>query len=303
MSKRSQNYDLSHLAPAIRPRALEPNVERISRIRSDWVVRHDSVKKVLNHARWLIEGPKCVRTEGLLVTGAVGAGKSTIGALIERHYRRPDSKNVPIVSISMTGARHMRTVYGRIIDALDGLVKANHTTPDREMTVQRLLTSVGARALIIDEVQDIVAESIADQKHALKAIKYITTKVQIPVIALGTEPAEKAFATDEHMASRIKRHVLPAWAEGDELTALLYGVSRIVPLRRPSAMHSEAFVRELLDLTGGSMKEMMSIIRIAAINAVLSGTEYIDVGDLRNALLIPDMDQMDEFLVEEDSTC
>lgn len=303
MTTNNTPFNLDHLAPAIQPRALEANVERIARIRSDWVVRHASVKRVLNHARWLIESPKCVRTEGLLVTGAVGAGKSTIGELIKRHYRQPGSPSVPIVSISMSGARHMRTVYGRVIDSLNGLVKASHHTPDREMTVLRLLRAVGARALIIDEVQDVVAESIADQKHALKAIKYITSEVQIPVIALGTEPAEKAFATDEHMAGRIDRYVLPAWTEGDELTALLYGVSRIIPLRRPSVMHSEAFIAELLGLTAGSMKQMMKIIRIAAVNAILSGAECIEVADLREAVFIPDMETLDDFLAEEDEPC
>lgn len=303
METNTRKFNLDHLAPAIQARALETNIERIERVRSDWVVRHASVKRVLNHARWLIESPKCVRTEGLLITGAVGSGKSTIGELIKRHYRQPDSPHVPIVSISMSGARHMRTVYGRVIDSLNGLVRANHHTPDREMSVLRLLRAVGARALIIDEVQDVVAESVADQKHALKAIKYITSEVQIPVIALGTEPAEKAFATDEHMAGRIDRYELPAWTEGEELTALLYGVSRIIPLRRPSPMHSEAFIRELLDITRGSMKKMMKVIRIAAVNAILSGTECIQVSDLRAAQFIPDMDALDDFLTEEDEPC
>ena len=100
-----------HLAPRAQQAAAQDASTRIQIIRGDWVIRHAAVIQGLNAARWLLEGPRRTRTTGLLVTGEVGAGKTTLAKLIKRLYPVPEKSNdEPVVMITLTGARHMRTI-------------------------------------------------------------------------------------------------------------------------------------------------------------------------------------------------
>lgn len=286
--------NFEHLAPRAGEAAAQNGATRIEIIRGDWVIRHAAVAQGLNVARWLLEGPRRTRTTGLLVTGPVGAGKTTLANLIKRSYpASADSDDEPIVMICMTGARHMRTVYGRILEALNGPVKATHHTADREMAALRLLRAVKCRGLIVDEVQDVLAGNVNEQRRTLDGLKYIMNEVQLPIIAMGTEGAAEAFRSDKHMDKRFDRLVLPTWRVGPELAALLTSVARILPLRRCSHLATRDIMELLVAETDGNLHDMMTLVRHAAVEAILSGSERITLGDLQAARAIPDMEAID----------
>lgn len=283
-----------HLSPQTQKAAsLQPSA-RIEIIRGDWVIRHAAVAHGLNAARWLLEGPRRTRTTGLLVTGEVGAGKTTLAKLIKRLYPvSPGSNDEPVVMISLTGARHMRTVYGRILESLHGPVKATHHTSDREVAALRLLRAVRCGGLIVDEVQDVLAGSTNEQRRTLDGLKYIMNEVQLPIIATGTPAAAEAFRSDKHMEKRFNRITLPTWSVGPELAALLTSVSRILPLRNPYCLTSAGVMEFLVKESEGSLHDMMMLIRHAAVAGVISGDECINLAGLRSARSLPSMEEID----------
>lgn len=285
--------NLDHLAPSVQPIAMLGSTDRIHRAGGNWIVRHPAIEEVMNHVRWLVEGPTRVRTKGILVTGEVGSGKTTLSELIYRRYRDDDHRAEPVVKIVMTGARHMRAIYGRIIDALHAPVKSTHHTSDREATASRLLRTVGCRALVVDEIQDVLAHNKAEQRNTIDALKYIMNTLHIPVFAFGTSPAVKSFDTDDHMKSRFDRYELPEWSRGPELVALLSAVGRVLPLRRPSALTRGDVIEKLVGLSGGNMDEMMQVIRLAAVAAIVSGTESIGLNEIEEGTRVPDMKAID----------
>ena len=283
-----------HLSPQAQKAAVLQASARIEIIRGDWVIRHAAVAQGLNAARWLLEGPRRTRTTGLLVTGEVGAGKTTLAKLIKRLYPvSDDSSDEPVVMITLTGARHMRTVYGRILEALHGPVKANHHTSDREMVALRLLRAVRCRGLIVDEVQDVLAGSTNEQRRTLDGLKYIMNEVQLPIIATGTPAASEAFRSDKHMEKRFDRIRLPTWDVGPEFAALLTSISRILPLRNPSFLTSEGVMEFLVKEGDGNLHDMMMLIRHAAVSAVISGDECISLAGLEAARSLPSMEKID----------
>lgn len=283
-----------HLAPRIQEAAsLQPSA-RIDIIRGDWVIRHAAVAQGLNAARWLLEGPRRTRTTGLLVTGEVGAGKTTLAKLVKKLYPvSPGSNDEPVVMITLTGARHMRTVYGRILESLHGPVRATHHTSDREVAALRLLRAVKCRGLIVDEIQDVLAGTTSEQRRTLDGLKYIMNEVQLPIIAVGTPAAAEAFRSDMHMEKRFARITLPTWAVGPELAALLSSVSRILPLRNSSSLVSADVMAFLVKECDGNLHDMMMLIRHAAVGAVLSGTERVTLTGLQAARVLPSMEQID----------
>jgi Cdc6-like AAA superfamily ATPase len=288
-----EKYSYRHLAASVLAQAELEKHERIAIIRGDLVVRYPAITHMLSYTRWLLEGPSQTRTTGMLVTGPVGAGKTTFARLVQRTYARKSGADaVPIISISLTGARHTRTVYGRILEALNGPVKNSHRTSDREATVVRLLKVVQCRALIVDEVQDVLAGSLQEQRRALDAIKFLMNELQLPILALGVTAAAEAFRSDMHLDARFKRFELAKWDVGDSFANFLRSVIRLLPLRKPSRLDTEDTMKFLVKHSGGSLDGIMTLIRHAAVHAVISGEEHIDSTTLQRALTVPDMEDI-----------
>ena len=259
-------------------------------MRSDMVVKHPAIVEILTYARWLLDGPPRTRTTGLLVTGAVGAGKTTLAHIVRRSFTKTKANDAPVIMISLTGARHMRTVYGRILEALNGPVNASHRTSDREMTVTRILKAVRCRALIVDEVQDVLAGSLIEQRRTLDGIKFLMNELQLPIIALGVPTAAEAFRSDLHLDARFKRFELPIWGANDALASFLFNIERLLPLRHPSQLHSQSIMDFLVRHAGSSLDGIMSLIRSAAVHSILSGDERIDEAMLRKGLDTPNVE-------------
>lgn len=279
-----------HLSPRARSLAKLDDKKRIHVIRSDMVVKHPAIVEILAYSRWLLNGPKRTRTTGFLVTGAVGAGKTTLAHIVRRSFTKAKANDAPVIMISLTGARHMRTVYGRILEALNGPVHASHRTSDREMTVTRILKTVRCRALIVDEVQDVLAGSLVEQRRTLDGIKFLMNELQLPIIALGVPTAAEAFRTDLHLDARFKRFELPTWEANGALASFLFNVERLLPLRNPSELDSQSIMNFLVRHGGNGLDGIMSLIRSAAVHAILSGEERIDEAMLRKGLDTPNVD-------------
>jgi hypothetical protein len=283
--------EFPHLSPSLWTTVALTRKERIAVVGGDIVVRHPSVIAADKCARWLLDGPKRTRTTGMLVTGPVGAGKTTLAKLIWRRYAHQCGQDeAPIVMISMTGARHMRTVYGRILEALSGPVNASQNTTDREMAVTRLLRLVRCRGLIIDEVQDVLAGSNTEQRRTLDAIKYLMNELGLPVLAFGIATAEAAFKSDVHLDARFKRFALPLWTADIALESFLRSVERQLPLRKPSQFCTKVAMDFLIQHSGGSLDGIMTLLRHAAVLAILTGEERITYRLLEQALEVPDME-------------
>ncbi len=290
---RPESCNYRHLAASVHSQAELGKQERIAIIRGDLVVRYPAITHMLSYTRWLLDAPPRTRTTGMLVTGPVGAGKTTFARLIQRTYaRRSGADAVPIISISLTGARHARTVYGRILEALNGPVKTSHRTSDREATVVRLLKAVHCRALIVDEVQDVLAGSVQEQRSALDAIKFLMNELQLPILAFGVTAAAEAFRSDMHLDARFKRFELATWEVGSSFANFLRSIVRLLPLRKPSRLDTETAMNFLAKHSGGSLDGIMTLIRHAAVHAVLSGEELIDSAILQQALTVPDTEDI-----------
>lgn len=280
-----------HLDADIRELMMLPPRSRINHALREIVVRHPAVTSAHAYANWLLFEPKRTRPKGLLVIGPVGSGKSTLGALIENTLAPTSSPNSKgIVSISMTGLTTMRAVFGRILESLNGPVLASQRTADRELAVLRVLRSIGCRMLILDEVQDVLKRSPAEQRRALDAIKFLMNEMKLPIVALGSEDSERAFGEDRHLSARFKTFHLPVWKQDDLFADFLHSLEMRLPLRRPSALTTKAAISFLIKESRGSLDGIMTSIRDATVHAILSGEERITPEVLEKARDVPSIE-------------
>jgi DNA replication protein DnaC len=287
--QKGETFD--HLDDDIRELMKLPPRSRIDHALREIVVRHPAVNSALSYANWLLFEPKRTRPKGLHVIGPIGSGKSTLGALIENTLAPTSTSNAKgIVSISMTGLTTMRAVFGRILESLNGPVLASQRTPDRELATLRVLRNIGCRMLILDEVQDVLKRSPAEQRRALDAIKFLMNEMKLPIVALGSEDSERAFGEDRHLSARFKTFRLPVWKQDDVFADFLHSLEMRLPLRRPSALTTKAAMSFLIKESKGSLDGIMTSIRDATVHAILSGEERITPEILEKARDVPSIE-------------
>ena len=292
MSTRSVVEHFTHLSADAALMAMEDNTTRIQRVLSDRFVAHRRLAEILDHARFLLLQPPQTRAWGLVVMGEPGAGKTMLAKSILRQFPptpalEKSPMRIPAVMISMTGAREARTIFNRILEALAAPMIASMRGSDRERLVIRLLRDAQTRLLIVDEIQDILQTTVRQREQSLETIKFLMNELQLPLLALGIPKAMLAMKSDPHLNARFEYAELPNWKVGDDLAALLTALENALPLRRPSHLSSPSTMKEIVRLTKGILAKIVRLINHAAVQAITSDSECIDVRMLAAAMKVP----------------
>ncbi|HVA54384.1 MAG TPA: TniB family NTP-binding protein [Gammaproteobacteria bacterium] len=277
----TQSNDLSHLSENVRPQALLPDAVRVQLILRPLFVEHTAIKFIMNELDWMLSN-QSRRAPGLAVCAPPGSGKTELSMRVGRAYppRQPGEGRLsvmPVVVISMSGAYDMRTVYGRVMFALEVPCSERLTTTAREIQVLHLLRRVSCILLVLDEFQDISKGTDREQRRALDAVKLLMNQLNLPILALGTQEAGRALQSDAHLAARFSHTALPVWKKNAEFVALLKAVHSQLPLRKPSSLTSDEVMQRLLTHSKGILGVIMRLLQDAAIHAIIEGQEYIDV--------------------------
>ena len=114
----------------------------------------------------------------------------------------------------------------------------------------------------------------------MNAVKYLSNELQIPLVGVGTLEAVRAIQADPQLARRFYRAELPLWRMGREYRKLLASFERMLPLQRPSQLAKDPLATKLLAMTEGTIGELSTLLKSAAIYAVRTGTERIDASVL-----------------------
>jgi hypothetical protein len=271
----------THLADAYRDDAARPNGERIELIKRGIVIEHAAYTAAMDYAHWILSQPVGTPGRGMLLTGEPGVGKSTFGEELV------GSSEGRIVMISAEGARSMRELYGRVLQSLDGPVARSMHTPDRELAVIRLFKALDVIGLAVDEIQDLAKGTQREHQQVLLGIKYLTNVARIPLFCLGAPESAQAFRVDKHLAKRLRPFQLPQWKLDQSFVDLITTIEEMLPLRKASALRNEAVLKYLLEISGGSLREIMARITCAAVRAILSGDESLTLRDLQEAEFAP----------------
>lgn len=130
--------------------------------------------------------------------------------------------------------------------------------------------------LIIDEIHHVLVGSTNQQRVAMNAVKYVSNELQIPLVGVGTLEAVRVIQADPLLASRFHRAELPLWHMGRQYRKLLASFERMLPLKRPSQLSRDPLATKLLAMTEGTIGELSTLLKTAAMYAVRTGTERID---------------------------
>jgi len=273
--------EVDHLSKAAQAALLLPDDQRIARISGARWIGYTRAQDILTKLDDLLAYPHQPRMPNLLLYGATGNGKTMI---INRFIRRhPTSDNpggdavvVPVLAVQAPPLPSESRLYDAILEALFAPYKARENVSKKQFQVLRLLRAVNTRMLVIDEIHHILVGPTNQQRIVMNAVKYLSNDLQIPLVGVGTLEAVRAIQADPQLASRFHRAELALWRMGREYRKLLASFERMLPLKRPSKLAREPVATKLLAMTEGTIGELSTLLKTAAIYAVRTGVERID---------------------------
>ncbi len=272
----------AHWSPEIHHAAQLSPKERIGLVKVERWVGYPLAQRVLKNLEDLLRHPKRFRMPCLLVVAEPYNGKTTLlqhFAMNHEPYESPagDHVVVLVMMIQAPPTPDESAFLDAILHQLFAPYKTNDRIGKKRLQVIDLLKAVELRLLIIDEVQHLLAGSMNRQRAFLNVLKYLSTELQIPLVAAGPVEANRAIDTDPQMKSRFDRVVLTKWdAESTDSRRLVASIEALLPLMEPSLLSRPGTTRRLIEESEGTIGALCALLEKAAVKALETGKECID---------------------------
>lgn len=277
--------EFAHLLPPYQAIAAKENRERIEWIRRDRWINHTKAEQVLTRLSDLLTYPPRSRMPSLLIFGAPGMGKTKIiEKFLREHPPAYDEQtgmtHSPVAATQMPPVPSEKDFYEGLLVSLGSVMP--HGAPVNHLRHQfRILArQMDVRMLIIDEIHTMLAGSFREQRVFLNSIRLLANDLKLPLVCVGTQEAKQALMTDQQLADRFAASELPPWRNDTALGQLLASFGSILPLRLPSNLQDADVRTRILALTEGITVRIFRLIEVAAIQAIESGKECIDLNSL-----------------------
>ncbi|MDH0334626.1 TniB family NTP-binding protein [Metapseudomonas otitidis] len=267
------------------------NIEQPPEARIQWLkkprwIGYPRAQEIMGKLEDLVSHPREERMPNMLLIGGTNNGKTRlIRNFAQRHMA---DENVggehiiaPVLYTQAPPAPNEAGFYSEILNTLFERVPTSSTDAKRARVIQ-VLRGVKLKVLIIDELHNILAGASVKQQQFLNMIKYLGNELQISIVGCGTGDLLRAVSIDPQIQNRFVPEILPKWQLNKEYRQLLMSFERVLPLRKPSALHEPQLATKILAMSEGTIGELSALLNLASIHAIRGGQEHITT-DVLNA--------------------
>lgn len=268
--------------------AVQAKEERIRHICSDRWIAYTRAQMALDCMEVLLNYPKKQRMPNMLMIGPTNNGKTMIIEKFRKDHsvtarKGGDQELIPVIVVQVPCDPSVARFYAMILASLGAPVGPRMRLVDLEQLVLKLLRTVKAQMLIIDELHNILAGNLNVRRAFMNLLRFLGNELRIPIVGVGTREAYLAISTDGQLENRFEPFPLPYWEEGDDLLALLASFGATLPLKQPSTIATTDMSKYILEKTGGTIGEIAKLLMAAAIEAVNTEEECINQRTLQLA--------------------
>ena len=277
----SLNGELGHLLPEIAALIGRSVEERIWFARQDTWIGYARADEALAAMRDLMEQPQQRRRRGMLLAGRANNGKSTLLARFRDDHpvtaRENGEAECPVVVMEMPTKADESLFWSRLLVALGIPHRDNDPVLRKKNQAVAILSRIGCRVLVIDEVHNVLLGHAAQQRQLLAVLKSLVNELWLPLVVAGTPDAIRAVGTDGQLSTRFKAFGLPRWELNREFLQLLVSLEAVLPLAEPSGLASRELAMKLFELSSGTIGGVVDTLKDAATLALRERRERIDL--------------------------
>ena len=270
------------LTPAARE-ALSLSLEdQISYVRQQGWIGYPQTKLVLGKMQDLMEYPPTYRMPNLLIAGPTNNGKTTLLRRFVDGYKAASTAidgrlNIPVLMVGAPPVPNEGRLYDKILMELGAPFRVSDPIPRKQMLVLKLFRDAQIKLLILDDIHNILAGSMAQQRVFLNVIREISSELMIPMIAAGTMEAFNAISADPQLENRFEPVALPPWSLNHDYYRLLASFEKRLPFVAPSHLHQPEISNRLHALGKGTIGGTDLMLKRAAVAALRNGQDHISV--------------------------
>ncbi|WP_434778504.1 TniB family NTP-binding protein [Neisseria sp. Ec49-e6-T10] len=275
----------AHLLEKTAEKTQESNEQRIRYIQAKKWIEYSHAALILKKLNHLLQPPiLSLSTQNtpsnLLIIGDNNNGKTElINKFRQRHPvddLQPKLK-LPVLYLKASSNADVGQLYGDILHKLFEPYCHNESIENKCNRLIHLLRKIDLGMIVIDEVEYIRFAPHDQQKRYLDALYSLGKELSIPIVALGTSQVLSIFYTTALLPSLFNIVFLPRWQYNYEFLRLLTSFEMVLPLKEASHLIEPKLSKSIFIKTQGKIGEMILLLNKAAIYAIETGKEKIDI--------------------------
>lgn len=284
--------NLEHLRGRAREAVLWTPEERIHFVNTDRWIGYGAATQVITEVKDLIEFPRNLRMPCRAIVGEPRNGKTMLlQECAKRYSSREDTSDgechLPLLVFETPPEPDEARLYSAILTALR-VAHREDSSPERLLPkVIEKVFDLGIRVLMADEFHNMLNGPAKNQRQFLAALKSLLNILRVAFVATGIQDIVMALATDGQFQTRFEKIALPTWSLNTESRQLLASLETTLPLAQPSGLANSVELAQAVILGGrGTIGDITSLVRKAAIAAIRKGKEKIERDEIEQALAL-----------------
>ncbi|MEQ9117192.1 TniB family NTP-binding protein [Fulvivirga sp.] len=267
--------------------------ERINFILKDHWIGYPTAHEILAKFEFLLNHPRINRMPSILLVGETNNGKTVLLSKLVNNNKPFIAKNedqliAPILYVQSPPVPDEKRFYNAILECTYTPYRINDKLDKRLHQVVTVLKRLDVKVLIIDEIQHVLGGSMSKRISFLNVIKYLSNELRISIIGAGTKDAFHAISTDAQLTNRFEPLVLPKWNFDKNYLRLLTSYESLLPLKQASNLaQNRKLAEKILLLSEGTIGEVVSIVKRAAVKCIENKKEFIDEKIIDELSFIP----------------
>lgn len=287
---------MDHLNEDAQKVVLRENTIRKQFIRGYKWIGYSRAQGVLNQLDEIVIAPRTSRMPNILLVGSSNNGKTVIVEKFSKKYpvelneEEQDVKRKVLV-VEAPPLPDEKRFYQQILTELYVPFRSNHKPEILLNQVMTMFRILDLKVLVIDEIHHLLTGTGTKKQVFLNALKSISNKLGISIVAVGTKDAFHVFQSDPQMASRFETVPLSKWDLNKEYIRFLVTYEKNLPLKEKSNLFEKETAIKILSLTDHTIGGITTVLKKAALAAIDTREEKISL-ELINRLNLKHPDEV-----------
>lgn len=250
-------------------------------------IDYPASNSIIKQMNQLLEFQEDHRPENLLIISESNNGKTIIAKrFLGRNQPKVildgNSDQTVVLDVLMIQCPYVadeKLLYYSILDELNIPYRSSKHKQELLTLVLDAFKRLQLKILILDELQHLLSKP-SKQRDMLNLLKYISNEVGLSIIGVGTLEAFYVINSDEQLANRFNRTVLPKWKYDNNFLSLLLTYQEFIQQNVECNLVEPDISKIIYDLGEGLLGEYIRILKLLWKESIEDGSKMIDINTI-----------------------